>query len=139
MRLVQGPGMIRDEGGMLAGYVYVDTAESDIGGFVSRLKAVVDREVHPPAGYSLQWSGQYENMLRVKERLKVVVPITLFLIFLLLFMNTKSIFKALLVMFAVPFSAIGAIGLLYLLGYNMSIGVWVGLEVDARALLYGLS
>ncbi len=127
LRLVQGPGMIRDENGMLAGYVYVDTAESDIGGFVGRIKAVVDREVHPPAGYSLQWSGQYENMLRVKERLKVVVPITLFLIFVLLYMNTKSLFKALLVMLAVPFSAIGAIGLLYLLGYNISIAVWVGL------------
>ena len=102
--------MIRDENGMLAGYVSVDTAESDIGGFVRRLKAIVDREVHPPTGYSLQWSGQYENMLRVKERLKVVVPITLFLIFVLLYMNTKSLFKALLVMLAVPFSAIGAVG-----------------------------
>ena len=127
LRIVQGPGMIRDEDGMLAGYVYVDTAESDIGGFVSRIKAVVDREVHPPQGYSLQWSGQYENMLRVKERLKVVVPITLFLIFVLLCVNTKSVFKALLVMFAVPFSAIGAVALLYVLGYNISIAVWVGL------------
>ncbi len=119
--------MIRDEGGMLAGYVYVDTGESDIGGFVGRIKAVVDREVRPPQGYSLQWSGQYENMLRVKERLKVVVPITLFLIFVLLYVNTKSVFKALLVMFAVPFSAIGAVALLYVLGYNISIAVWVGL------------
>jgi len=127
IRLVQGPGMIRDENGMLAGYVYVDTAESDIGGFVRRIKAVVDREAHPPSGCTLLWSGQYENMLRVKERLKAVVPITLFLIFALLYMNTKSLFKALLVMFAVPFSAIGAIGLLYLLGYNISIAVWVGL------------
>jgi Cu(I)/Ag(I) efflux system membrane protein CusA/SilA len=127
IRVVQGPGMIRDENGMLAGYVYVDTAESDIGGFVGRIKAVVDREVHPPAGYSLQWSGQYESMLRVKQRMWVVVPITLFLIFVLLYMNTKSLFKALLVMFAVPFSAIGAIGLLYVLDYNISIAVWVGL------------
>ncbi|MGD0999326.1 MAG: CusA/CzcA family heavy metal efflux RND transporter [Candidatus Brocadiia bacterium] len=127
LRLVQGPGMIRDENGMLAGYVYVDTAESDIGGFVGRIKAVVDREIHPPVGCSLQWSGQYENMLRVKQRMRVVVPITLFLIFVLLYMNTKSLFKALLVMLAVPFSAIGAIGLLYVLGYNISIAVWVGL------------
>jgi Cu(I)/Ag(I) efflux system membrane protein CusA/SilA len=127
LRLVRGPGMIRDENGMLAGYVYVDTAASDIGGFVRRIKAVVDRELHPPAGYSLQWSGQYENMLRVRERLKTIVPITLFLIFALLYMNTKSLFKALLVMFAVPFSAIGAVGLLYLLGYNISTAVWVGL------------
>jgi Cu(I)/Ag(I) efflux system membrane protein CusA/SilA len=80
-----------------------------------------------PAGYALQWSGQYENMLRVAERMKVVIPITVFLIFALLYMNTKSMVKALIVMLAVPFSAIGAIWFLYFLGYNMSIAVWVGL------------
>jgi Cu(I)/Ag(I) efflux system membrane protein CusA/SilA len=78
-------------------------------------------------GYNLQWSGQYENMLRVKERLKLVLPLTFFIIFILLFMNTKSAVKASIVMLAVPFSAIGAIWLLYFLDYNMSIAVWVGL------------
>jgi copper/silver efflux system protein len=75
----------------------------------------------------LQWSGQYENMIRVRERLKVVVPVTLALIFVLLYMNTRSAFKASLVMLAVPFSAIGAIWLFYLLGYNVSIAAWVGM------------
>ena len=127
IKLVLGPGMIRDENGMLAGYVYVDTGESDIGGYVTKAKAVVQKQLQLPTGYSLQWSGQYESMMRVKERLKVVLPITVFLIFLLLYMNTKSVVKAGIVMLAVPFSAIGAIWLLYILGYNVSIAVWVGL------------
>ena len=80
-----------------------------------------------PTGYSLEWSGQYENMLRVRERLKVVVPITLFLIFFLLYMNTKSAFKAGVVMLAVPFSVVGAVWLMYVLGYNVSIAAWVGM------------
>jgi Cu(I)/Ag(I) efflux system membrane protein CusA/SilA len=80
-----------------------------------------------PPGYAMVWSGQYENMLRVKERLKLVVPLTLVLIFFLLYMNTKSAFKAGLVMLAVPFSAIGALWLLWLLDYNLSIAVWVGM------------
>jgi Cu(I)/Ag(I) efflux system membrane protein CusA/SilA len=127
IRLTLGPGMIRDENGMLAGYVYVDTGESDIGGYVTKAKAAVQKQLQLPTGYSLQWSGQYESMLRVKERLKVVLPITVFMIFLLLYMNTKSLVKASIVMLAVPFSAIGAIWLLYILGYNISIAVWVGL------------
>jgi Cu(I)/Ag(I) efflux system membrane protein CusA/SilA len=80
-----------------------------------------------PSGYSLEWSGQYENMVRVRERLKIVVPITIVLIFLLLFMNTKSAFKAGLVMLAVPFSVVGAVWLMYALGYNVSIAAWVGM------------
>jgi Cu(I)/Ag(I) efflux system membrane protein CusA/SilA len=127
IRLLEGPSMIRNENGLLSGYVYVDTGESDIGGYVNRAKAAVGEKVHLPTGYTLQWSGQYENMIRVKERLRVVVPITLFLIFVILYMNTKSGVKATIVMLAVPFSAIGAIWLLYILGYNLSIAVWVGL------------
>jgi Cu(I)/Ag(I) efflux system membrane protein CusA/SilA len=127
IQLLEGPSMIRNENGLLSGYVYVDTGESDIGGYVGRAKAVVGEKVHLPTGYTLQWSGQYENMIRVKERLRVVVPITLFLIFVILYMNTKSGVKATIVMLAVPFSAIGAIWLLYILGYNLSIAVWVGL------------
>jgi Cu(I)/Ag(I) efflux system membrane protein CusA/SilA len=122
-----GPSMIRDENGMLAGYVYVDLSDSDIGGYVERAKAAVAEHVKLPAGYALQWSGQYENMLRVRERLKIVVPITIFLIFILLYMNTKSTVKATIVMLAVPFSLIGAVWLLYFLGYNVSIAVWVGM------------
>ncbi len=122
-----GPSMIREENGMPAGYVYVDTADSDIGGFVTRAKNAVAQQFHMPAGYALQWSGQFENMLRVRDRLKIVIPLTLLIIFILLYMNTKSIVKTGIVMLAVPFSLIGAIWLLYILGYNISIAVWVGM------------
>jgi Cu(I)/Ag(I) efflux system membrane protein CusA/SilA len=122
-----GPSMIRDENGMLAGYVYVDTADSDIGGFVARAKNAIQQKLQLPAGYSLQWSGQFENMIRVKERLKVIVPLTLLIIFILLYMNTKSAVKTCLVLLAVPFSLVGAIWLLYFLNYNISIAVWVGM------------
>jgi Cu(I)/Ag(I) efflux system membrane protein CusA/SilA len=128
VKLAQGPSMIRDENGLLAGYVYVDfdTSKIDVGTYVGQAKAAV-KDLALPTGYSLTWSGQYENMLRVKERLKVILPLTLILIFGLLFLNTKSAVKASIVMLAVPFSAIGAVWLLWLLGYNVSIAVWVGL------------
>ncbi|MFY3745767.1 efflux RND transporter permease subunit [Anaeromyxobacter sp. Red801] len=127
--LAQGPSMIRDENGLLAGYVYVDfdTSKVDVGRYVDQAKAKVAELVRPPPGYAISWSGQYENMIRVKERLKLIIPVTLVLIFALLYMNTKSAFKASLVMLAVPFSAIGAVWLLWLLDYNVSIAVWVGL------------
>jgi Cu(I)/Ag(I) efflux system membrane protein CusA/SilA len=127
IELKVGPSMIRDENGMLAGYVYVDMAGRDVGGYVEEAKKLVSENVHLPEGYSLVWSGQYENMLRVRERLKIVLPITLFLIFMLLYMNTKSAVKASIVMLAVPFSLIGAVWYLYLLHYNISIAVWVGM------------
>jgi Cu(I)/Ag(I) efflux system membrane protein CusA/SilA len=122
-----GAAMIREENGMLAGYVYVDMADIDLGGYVAQAKKAVAEQLQLPAGYSLQWSGQFENMLRVRERLKVVIPLTLLIIFILLYMNTKSIVKTGIVMLAVPFSLIGAIWLLYILGYNISIAVWVGM------------
>jgi Cu(I)/Ag(I) efflux system membrane protein CusA/SilA len=122
-----GPSMIRDENGMLAGYVYVDISNSDIGGYVNRAKNAVRTQLQLPSGYSLQWSGQFENMLRVKQRLKVVVPLTLLIIFTLLYINTKSAVKTCIVLLAVPFSLVGAIWLLYFLGYNISIAVWVGM------------
>jgi len=112
---------------MLNGYVYVDVAGRDVGSYVDEAKGLVQRKLSFPAGYTLQWSGQYEAIGRVKERLKTVLPLTLFLILTLLYMNTRSAAKTLIIVLAVPFSAVGAIWLLYLLGYNMSIGVWVGL------------
>jgi Cu(I)/Ag(I) efflux system membrane protein CusA/SilA len=127
IRLLSGPGMIRDENGRLAGYVYVDIAGRDVGGYVADAKKAVQEKVTLPAGYTLVWSGQYEYMERVKERLIVVVPVTLFIIFLLLYFNTRSMAKTLIILIAVPFSAVGAIWFLYLLGYNTSIAVWVGL------------
>ncbi len=129
VKMVSGPAMIRDENGLLAGYVYVDfdTSAIDVGSYVARAKEAVASAVKLPTGYGLVWSGQYENMLRVKERMKLVLPLTLVLIFALLYMNTKSSFKAMVVMLAVPFSAVGAVWLLWLLGYNVSIAVWVGM------------
>jgi len=127
VQLVQGAAMIRDENGFLAGYVYVDITGRDIGGYVKEAKRVVRDQLPLKPGYVLQWSGQYENMIRVRERLKLVVPVTLALIFLLLYLNTKSAFKAAVVMLAVPFSAIGAIWLFHLLDYNVSIAAWVGM------------
>jgi Cu(I)/Ag(I) efflux system membrane protein CusA/SilA len=122
-----GPSMIRDENGMLAGYVYVDLEDKDVGGYVARAKKAVRDQLQLPPGYSLQWSGQFENMLRVEERLKIIVPLTILIILILLYINTKSAVKAGIVMLAVPFSLIGAIWFLYILGYNISIAVWVGM------------
>ncbi len=122
-----GPGMIRNENGQLAGYVYVDVAGRDIGTYVDEAKAKVAKELKLPQGYGLIWSGQYENMIRVGERLKVVLPLTLFIISLLLYMNTRSMVQTGIVLLSVPFSLIGAVWLLWALGYNISIAVWVGM------------
>ncbi|MCM2323356.1 MAG: CusA/CzcA family heavy metal efflux RND transporter [Oligoflexia bacterium] len=142
LELVQGPSMIRNENGMLSGYVYIDVADRDIGSYVRDAKATVEREFKPRTGYALQWSGQYEHMTRVKDKLKVVVPLTLLLIILLLYANTRSWTKTSIVLLAVPFSAIGAIWLLWGLDYNMSIAVWVGLiallGVDAETGIFML-
>ena len=127
LEIVQGPAMIRDENGRLSGYVYVDIAGRDIGGYVHEAKAVVEKLVSVPKGMYILWSGQYENMIRVKKRLMFVVPLTLLLIILLLYANTKSWAKTGIVMLAVPFSLIGAVWFLYLLGYNVSIATWVGM------------
>ena len=108
--LRSGPAMIRNENGLLAGYVYVDMATDDIGRYVEAAKEAVAQELEMPQGYALIWSGQYENMLRVKERLKVVLPLTIFIICMLLYMNTKSLVKTGIVLLAVPFSLIGAGG-----------------------------
>ncbi len=122
-----GPSMIRDENGFVTAYVNVDLETSDVGGYATRARRAVAENVTLPPGYSLEWSGQYENMLRVRERLTLVIPVTIVLVFFLLYANTRSAFKALLVMSAVPFSAVGAVWLMYALGYNVSIAAWVGM------------
>jgi Cu(I)/Ag(I) efflux system membrane protein CusA/SilA len=129
IHLVEGPSMLRDENGLLSGYVYVDVAGRDLGRYVEEAQRLVHNKVegHLPAGYSLSWSGQYEFLQRMRERLKMVVPITIFLVFILLYLNTRSVVKTLIIFAAVPFSAVGAVWLLHWLGYNMSIAVWVGL------------
>ena len=122
-----GAPMIKDEEGFRAGFVYVDTTSADLGGYVREAQRAVAARVKLPAGYQLVWSGQFEYLERVTERLWTVVPITLFIVFLLLYVNTGSLMKTSIILLAVPFSAVGAIWLLYFLGYNMSVAVWVGL------------
>ncbi len=127
LKLASGPAMIRDEDAQLAGYVFVDMAGRDIGSYVEEAKKKVTEQVKLPTGYTLSWSGQYEYIQRAKERLLYVVPLTLLIIFVLLYMNLKSVTKCGIVFLAIPFSMIGAIWLVYLLGYNLSVAVWVGI------------
>jgi len=123
----QGPPSIKTENARPNAWVYVDLRGIDIGTWIKRAKQVVGEEIDVPDGYTIFWSGQYEYMERARKRLLVIVPITLFLIFLILYVNTKSITKTVIVLLAVPFSLVGAIWLMYFLGYNWSIAVWVGL------------
>jgi len=142
--LSTGPSMIRDENGRLTGFVTVnfDTSKRDIGSYVKDAKKAIRESMEMPPGYQLIWSGQFEYMERVKERLYVVVPITVFLVFLLLFFNTRSLTKTMIILLALPFSAVGAIWFLYLLDYNISAAVWVGLialmGVDAETGMFML-
>jgi Cu(I)/Ag(I) efflux system membrane protein CusA/SilA len=125
--LTTGPTVIRTEQAQLLGYVYVDVADRDIGSYVDEAKQVVNRMVKLPERYSLEWSGQYEYMVRAKERLKIVIPVTLLIVIVLLYFNTQNVTKIAIVLLAVPFSLIGAFWLIYLLGYNLSVAVWVGI------------
>ncbi|MCX6353662.1 MAG: CusA/CzcA family heavy metal efflux RND transporter [Candidatus Aureabacteria bacterium] len=142
IKLTTGPSMIRDENGRLSGYVYVDIADRDLGSYVNEAKSILRNSLKLPAGYSLVFSGQYEFMERVKQRMKFVLPLTLFIIFFLLHLNTRSYVKTFIVLLAVPFSLIGVVWILYLLHYNMSIGVWAGiialLGVDAETGIFML-
>ena len=127
INVATGPAMIRNEDGLLTGYVFVDVDGRDLASYVAEADALIRKEVALPPGYAALWSGQYEAMARVRERLTYIIPLTLFLVLLLLYLNTKSIIKTAIVSLAVPFSVIGAVWYLYLLDYNMSIAVWVGL------------
>ncbi|MBA5864183.1 MAG: CusA/CzcA family heavy metal efflux RND transporter [Nitrospira sp. CR1.1] len=123
----RGPATIRSEAGLLTGYVYVDVAHRDVGRFVNDAKAAVAKEVTLPPGYIISWSGQYEYMQRAAERLRLVIPLTVFLIFVLLYFNFDSVTKSLIVMLSVPFALIGSVWYLYLLEYHVSVAVWVGI------------
>ena len=124
--LTTGPAMVRDEDGQLAGYVYVDTATSDIGGYVEAARAAIARQLRLPAGYTLQWTGQYEFQVRARERLQILIPIVLFIIFMLLYMTFRSAAEATIVMLSVVYAMTGGVILQWLLGYNFSVAVWVG-------------
>ena len=125
--LSTGPTVIRTEQAELLGYVYVDVAGRDIGGYVADAKRAVAKSVTLPPGYHLEWSGQYEYMMRAADRLKLVIPLTLMIVVVLLYFSTRSAMKVGIVLLAVPFSLVGAFWMIYLLQYNLSVAVWVGI------------
>ena len=136
IQMLNGPAMIRNEDGLLTGYVFVDLADRSPGDYVAQARRELQNKLHLPAGYTVLWSGQYESAERVRQRLTLVIPVTLAIILFLLYTNTQSMVKTAIIILAVPFSAVGALWLVYLLGYNMSIAVWVGiialLGIDAE-------
>jgi Cu(I)/Ag(I) efflux system membrane protein CusA/SilA len=127
IRTLNGPAMIRNENGLLTGYVFIDVAGRTPAEFVQDAKRELQKAVQLPAGYSISWSGQYESAQRVRHRLLLIVPVTIALILFLLYCNTRSLMKTMIVVMAVPFSAVGAVWMVYALGYSMSIAVWLGI------------
>jgi Cu(I)/Ag(I) efflux system membrane protein CusA/SilA len=131
VRIVSGPPMVRDEGGLLVGYVYVDITDRDVGGYVTDAKLAVDAalrsgELKLPPGYLLQWTGQYELMEQMTERMKLVIPLTLALVMLLLWFQFRNVIEVLIVLLSIPFALVGSIWLMWLLDYRISTAVWVG-------------
>lgn len=124
---VLGPPMIKSELGQLTGWVYVDLQDRDVGSYVDDAKAAVARSVKLPAGYSLKWTGQYELLERVRARLAFILPLTIGLVFVILYLNFRGVIQSLIVMLGVPFAAVGAIWLLHFAEFNTSIAVWVGM------------
>ncbi|HEX7604631.1 MAG TPA: efflux RND transporter permease subunit, partial [Polyangiaceae bacterium] len=124
---VMGPPMIKSEMGSLTGWVYVDVDTSDIGGYVAAAKLAVAREVKLPPGYTLKWTGQFEFLERVRARLAYLLPLTIGIVFLILYLNFKGAAQSLIVMTGVPFAAVGAVWMLYAAKFNTSIAVWVGM------------
>ncbi|MBA4418048.1 MAG: CusA/CzcA family heavy metal efflux RND transporter [Syntrophus sp. (in: bacteria)] len=126
IKVVKGPTAIKSEQGLLASYVFIDFTGRDVGGYVEEAKKKV-ASLKIPEGYRLEWSGEYEYLIKTHERLKIVIPLTILIIFVLIYINTRSVTKTAIVLLAVPFSLVGSFWLLYLLNYNMSIAVWVGI------------
>ncbi|MFZ1806431.1 MAG: efflux RND transporter permease subunit, partial [Cyclobacteriaceae bacterium] len=132
----KGPPMIKSENARPNTWVYVDLKDIDVGSYIDNAKQVIEKNLVLPAGYSLKWSGQYEYMERSSKHLAMVIPLTLLLVIILLYMNTRSMVKTGIVLLALPFSMVGAVWFLYLAGFNLSVAVWVGiialLGVDAE-------
>jgi Cu(I)/Ag(I) efflux system membrane protein CusA/SilA len=126
IQIARGPTMIKSEQGLLNAYVYIDYSGRDMGGYVAEAKRKASAITIPP-GYRLEFSGEYEYLLKTEKALAVVIPLTLFIIFVLIYLNTRSAAKTAIVLLAVPFSLVGSFWLLSLLGYNLSIAVWVGI------------
>ncbi len=127
INILKGPTAIKSEEGLLANYVFVDFSGRDVGSYVEEAKKKVASAVKVPEGYRLEWSGEYEYLVKTHERLKLVIPLTALIIFVLIFLNTKSVIKTIIVLLAVPFSLVGSFWFLHFLNYNMSIAVWVGI------------
>ncbi len=127
IQVVKGPTEIKSEEGLLTSYVSVFFAGRDVGGYVQEAKKKVAEQVKLPGGYRLIWSGEYENIVKTHKRLLFVIPLTVLIIFVLIYLNTKSVTKTIIVLLAVPFSLVGSFWFLYFLNYNMSIAVWVGI------------
>jgi len=123
----KGPPSIKTEASRPNAWIYVDLADIDVGTYVRMAQRAVAEKVQIPAGYNIVWSGQYEYMMRAQERLMYVIPMTLVIIFVIIYINTKSVFETFIVFLAVPFSLVGAFWFIYFLGYDMSIAVWVGI------------
>jgi Cu(I)/Ag(I) efflux system membrane protein CusA/SilA len=136
IQVSNGPAMIRDENGLLTGYVFVDLANRDPGSYIAEAARVLRERTNLPSGYVISWGGQFESIERANRRLRIVVPATLALVMFLIYINTRSFIKTMIVLLAVPFSAIGAVWALYILHYNLSVAVWVGLiallSIDAE-------
>jgi Cu(I)/Ag(I) efflux system membrane protein CusA/SilA len=126
IEIVKGPTNIKSEEGLLVSYVFIDYSGSDVGGYVEKAKEKA-KAVKLPSGYRLKWSGEYEYLVKTYERLKLVIPLTGFIIFVLIYFNTQSVVKTFIVLLAVPFSLVGSFWLLYFMNINMSIAVWVGM------------
>nr|MBP8216006.1 efflux RND transporter permease subunit [Propionivibrio sp.] len=126
VEIAKGAPAIRTENALLSAYIYVDIRERDIGSYVAEARKAVADNVQFPPGYYATWSGQFENMERAIEKMKVVVPVTLLIIFLLLYLNFRRITETLIVMLSVPFALVGGIWLMWALGYNMSVAVAIG-------------
>jgi Cu(I)/Ag(I) efflux system membrane protein CusA/SilA len=126
IRLTKGPATIRTENALLSAYIYVDIRDRDIGGYVADARQAVQEQVKMPPGYFATWSGQFEYMERAKAKMKIVVPVTIFVIFLLLYLNFKRLTETLIVMLSLPFALVGGIWLLWGMGFNMSVAVAVG-------------
>jgi Cu(I)/Ag(I) efflux system membrane protein CusA/SilA len=123
----KGPMVIRSEDTRPNAWVYVDIKDIDVGTYVQNAQKIVSEKIKLPAGYNIVWSGEYEYMQRAQQRLMLVIPLTLFIIFVIIYLNTRSLTKVAIVFLAVPFSLVGTFWFLYLLGYNLSIAVWVGI------------
>jgi len=121
-----GPAMIKSENGRLSVYVYIDIADRDLGAYVNELKSMIDQKIKLPTGYSLSWAGEFEYFERVKEKLIYIIPLTLIIIFVLLYLSFKNIIEPLLIMLSVPFALLGGIWLLYFYGLNLSVAVAIG-------------